>query len=523
MDDSARRLAEAREQLEALKKSGLSTETLIALLNEGNQPQQQQQQPQQQQPQQQQQQLDPRFHQVPQATQSAPNLSYKNFNVSSSTHAYRVSISSSSHSSSHSSSSNRDSVFSTASSTRTTASSSSNQSTDSKFWCTSCEKTFKRKFDWKRHLEEFHERSRKYPCPDCNQSFWGPNTFNQHHKSAHGCQTCPHAENVVKHMPKRKAYGCGFCAALHRAFEKHVDHVAIHFDSGSTKADWLHSNVIYGLLHQDPILEMWKNMVANQDMLKGLQPQFSWIPETTGRAQGYVENEHPGQLQDLLEFFDGSKESAEKIVFTAWRTVQVLPKGSGMLESPPQPRHSTSSNMHKMVYMTPPNSSRGSCRRTMSNAAYPSAKRADTRGSVPALFPAIVPETTFVQSPQSIQQQPPTNSSFSHGFVQQQQPQTHSRTLDKELPPVPMGTEIDMTAMNLDLRLFGDAPSDSLLLPPDLGEDWNSITNTLVGEDLPMTPGSFAAAAAAPSWAGDIPMFEATNHGGQGPPPAEFR
>ncbi|RYP16615.1 hypothetical protein DL765_005006 [Monosporascus sp. GIB2] len=514
MDDSARRLAEAREQLEALKKSGLSTETLIALLNEGSQHQQQQQPRQEQQ--QQQQQLDPRFHQVPQATQ---NLAYNNFTVNSPAHAYRVSISSSTHSSSLSSSSNRDSIFSTASSTRTTASSSSNQSSDSKFWCTSCEKTFKRKFDWKRHLEEFHERSRKYPCPDCNQSFWGPNTFNQHHKSAHGCQTCPHAENVVKHMPKRKAYGCGFCAALHRAFEKHVDHVAIHFDSGSTKADWLHSNVIYGLLHQDPILEMWKNMVANQDMLKGLQPQFSWIPETTGRAQGYVENEHPGQLQDLLEFFDGSKDSAEKIVFTAWRTVQVLPKGSGMLQSPPQQRHSTSSNMHKMVYMTPPNSSRGSCRRTMSNAAYPSSKRADTRGSAPANFTAVVPETAFVQSPQPIHQQPPSNNSFHHSFVQQPQPQTHNRTpsLDKELPPVPMGTDMNMTAMNLDQPLFGGAPGSLLLLPPDLGEDWNSIANTLVGEDLP-----FAAAPPQPGWGGDIHMFEVPNHGGQGPP-AEYR
>ncbi|KAI0190387.1 hypothetical protein EV127DRAFT_315135, partial [Xylaria flabelliformis] len=213
-----------------------------------------------------------------------------------------------------SSSSSRDSCFS-ANSVRSSVSATSNPSSESKFWCTSCNKTFKRKFDWKRHEEEFHDRSRKYPCDSCNQSFWGPNTFNQHHKSAHGCQTCPHAEMVMRPMRKRRAYGCGFCAALHGQFERHIDHVATHFESGMTKQDWSHSNVIYGLLHQHGIIEAWKALVASKEnQFNGRQPMFGWSPESTGRAHGFVENENPGQLQDLLEFFDGSKESARKIV-----------------------------------------------------------------------------------------------------------------------------------------------------------------------------------------------------------------
>lgn len=426
-----------------------------------------------------------------------------------------------------SASSNRDSVFSTTS-TRTTASSSSNQSTDSKFWCTSCEKTFKRKFDWKRHLEEFHERWRKYPCPDCNQSFWGPNTFNQHHKGAHGCQTCPHAESVVKYTKKRKAWGCGFCAALHRQFEKHIDHVAAHFDTGSTKADWLHSNVIYGLLHQDPIHELWKNQLAeNHHLFQGHQPHFSWIPETTGRAQGYAENENPGQLQDLLEFFDGSKDSAERVVRVAWRTMQVLlqPKGSninGVAHQSflPQRSHSTASNLHKHVSITSP-SPRGP-RRAMANAAYPG-MRGDTRSAPAATsFPATVPEA-FVQSPSPMQTDS-NNSSF-QGFVQpppshiQQQPQNHNRvsSLDKELPPVPLGTEM---AMDLDLSMFADAPG-ALLMPPGLvGDDWTSRSNTLVSGD-PIMAGSLASGTSpgyAPTIWPDIHMF-----GTDPEPSAEFR
>jgi hypothetical protein len=49
MDDPSRRLAEARQQLEALKQAGLSRDELIALLEEGPQHHQQQQQQQQQQ------------------------------------------------------------------------------------------------------------------------------------------------------------------------------------------------------------------------------------------------------------------------------------------------------------------------------------------------------------------------------------------------------------------------------------------------------------------------------------------
>ncbi|CAI4214213.1 unnamed protein product [Parascedosporium putredinis] len=195
------------------------------------------------------------------------------------------------------------------------------------YWCTSCETRFKRKYDWKRHEEEFHERWKKYPCPEpgCNRSFWGANTFNQHHKASHGCKTCPHSEQVVKYLRKRKYWACGFCAALHPSRERHVEHVARHFEAGKTKADWTHSRVIYGLLHQPLIHEAWKDVLGEkQGDFAGRQAQFSWNPTKTGRAQGFMENECPGQLQDLLEFFSGSSTDAEGIVRVAYDLADVV-------------------------------------------------------------------------------------------------------------------------------------------------------------------------------------------------------
>lgn len=214
----------------------------------------------------------------------------------------------------------------------------SNSSKQNVYWCTSCETSFKRKYDWKRHEDEFHERWRKYPCPEpgCNRSFWGSNSFNQHHKQCHGCKTCPHAEKVVKFLRKRKYWACGFCSALHPARERHVEHVARHFESGLGKNDWMHSRVIYGLLHQPLIHTAWDTLVNEKHTsFAGKRPQFSWHPSKTGRAQGFLEKESPGQLQDLLEFFSGDESEAQWIVSVAYDLADVvMTNGSGVQDAP---------------------------------------------------------------------------------------------------------------------------------------------------------------------------------------------
>ncbi|KAH6603116.1 C2H2 transcriptional regulator [Trichoderma cornu-damae] len=128
------------------------------------------------------------------------------------------------------------------------------------YWVHLRETSFKRKHDWKRHEDEFHERWRKYPCPEpgCNCSFWGSNSVQP------TPQAMPRLQDV---SPTRKR------------------------SSGRL----MHSRVVYGLLHQPLIHEAWEALVTGkQAEFKGRRPQFSWHPSKTGRAQGFLEKENPG-------------------------------------------------------------------------------------------------------------------------------------------------------------------------------------------------------------------------------------
>ncbi|KAI1343451.1 hypothetical protein F5Y15DRAFT_234077 [Xylariaceae sp. FL0016] len=480
MDDPSRILAQAREHLEALRQAGLSKDDLLALIEE------EPQQPHQPQ------------HHVATDPSAVSNLSHTRdvSNTFQPGHQYRSSVST------IASTASRDSCFSTASGRSSVSSTGS--TSEAKFWCTSCDKTFKRKFDWKRHEEEFHDRSRKYPCNSCNQSFWGPNTFNQHHKSAHGCKTCPHADTVVKHMRKRKAYGCGFCAAMHRQFERHIDHVAGHFEAGSTKNDWLHSNVIYGLLHQHGIHETWKALIASkQNQFNGHQPMFSWSPESTGRAQGFVENESPGQLQDLLEFYDGSKEAAEQVVEMADTCVHVVlrPKEIPLI---PGIDPSSPSNSHKHISVMP------KMRRAASTSAMSRPNRLSRRAASTAfdLPTSTTPSATPTPMP-SVMVSPPPPQPMNDVYPTflapaPAQPLGHPSYAEKALPPPPLDP---VSPMEIDFQMpsFDQGTPSFLTLPDQMG-DWQSFTSTIV-EDPSLNARGFPI-----NWE-DLGQFDSTRTG----------
>lgn len=355
------------------------------------------------------------------------------------------------------------------------------------YWCTSCETRFKRKYDWKRHEEEFHERWKKYPCPEpgCNRSFWGANTFNQHHKSSHGCKTCPHSEQVVKYLRKRKYWACGFCAALHPSRERHVEHVARHFEAGKTKLDWTHSKVIYGLLHQPLIHEAWKDILKEKQVeFSGRQAQFSWNPTKTGRAQGFMENECPGQLQDLLEFFSGSSTDAEGIVRIAYDLADVV-----FMTSP---------------YM-PPNTGVD-----MTGAAPPTAPPALNTTSYPtppeSTLSPVTPGSATMHTQPSQQQpppgmmlgEPPSPSTFAPPFGNPAmmqasmfgQPNAGARpasgslrrsSLDRALPapPPPGDTTMNSGPPTINIDYLQSGAGTGLML-----EDWGSFTSTVVDEPM---------------------------------------
>ena len=128
--------------------------------------------------------------------------------------------------------------------------------------------------------------------------------------------TCPHADTVVKYTHRKGAWACGFCAAFLTSRDRYFDHVAHHYEDGCNKTHWNHSHVIYGLLHQPTINHAWKELHASlyDHLPRAQQPLFEWDPRATGHAQGFLEGDSPGKLQDLLEFFDDTRDEARFLV-----------------------------------------------------------------------------------------------------------------------------------------------------------------------------------------------------------------
>jgi hypothetical protein len=103
---------------------------------------------------------------------------------------------------------------------------------------------------------------------------------------------------------------CGFCGGFLASRDRYFDHVARHYEDGCNKSHWNHSLVIYGLLHQPSISQAWKELDAELygHLPRNQQPMLEWDPKLTGHAQGFLEGESPGKLQDLLEFFNEGRD-----------------------------------------------------------------------------------------------------------------------------------------------------------------------------------------------------------------------
>lgn len=122
--------------------------------------------------------------------------------------------------------------------------------------------------------------------------------------------------------------------------DRYIDHIGLHYESGRTRAHWFHSNVIYGLLHQPGINPAWRDIIDSKfsHIPKDQQPRYGWDPKTTGRKQGFLENETAGNLQDLLEFFNPTKDDPAKVARMAFDFAELTPAhqapGRSSLEVP---------------------------------------------------------------------------------------------------------------------------------------------------------------------------------------------
>jgi hypothetical protein len=161
------------------------------------------------------------------------------------------------------------------------------------YHCTFCDVQFGRKGDWVRHETNFHEPQRRWQCPDCSARFYSETSFVRHHRHNHSCAKCVHANEAKVELPRKTAWGCGFCGKVWRDWKERCDHVAAHFASGKTKEEWDFSKVISGLLKQDWIIAAWERLIVQRHGDDSqMWPNFRWNSTSDGCLELLQDLEH---------------------------------------------------------------------------------------------------------------------------------------------------------------------------------------------------------------------------------------
>ena len=188
----------------------------------------------------------------------------------------------------------------------------------SSYWCTACNQVFTTKKAWRDHDDEHHfaPDTLRCPQPGCCRTFRDIDSFSNHLGSSnHACRVSLQSDSWTRFQGQQKHWGCGFCTALHDSREKHLEHTAVHFESGSILEDWEHSRVIYGLLKQPFIRDAWSDICSFRRLYRR---NLSWNRSTTGRSEGFADYNRPGQLQDFLEYFCGIAKDAKGLADLAF-------------------------------------------------------------------------------------------------------------------------------------------------------------------------------------------------------------
>jgi hypothetical protein len=185
------------------------------------------------------------------------------------------------------------------------------------YFCTTCEKSYKTRQEWRDHEYEAHERSYFWSCPEtgCNQILTSSTLFEKHHQEVHGCQNCPHAYGVKRPLPSKRAWGCGFdrCKGVFDSWEKRCDHVASHFDEmvhdgerSPLPSEWKYTNLMRNLLRQPDVKDAYHRvMVKCHGEDKVFWPRMKWQVHNTTELKRRLE---------YRDFREGVKQLAEMAV-----------------------------------------------------------------------------------------------------------------------------------------------------------------------------------------------------------------
>ena len=190
-----------------------------------------------------------------------------------------------------------------------------------KYFCTSCDTNgFGRKGDWKSHETEFHEHKEEFKCNFCDKVYHKKHRFIRHHQKAHCRGGCQHAETCRTELPKKRAWGCGFCLITLTDRSHRDEHIAGHYEDGKKKSDWNHSLVIAGLLRQEYVVHAWLSLTHH----KSSDSSYTWTAETAAKLQAKLEIEGEQTGYDL------AREAYDALLQTNSASTEVNPRSSSL-------------------------------------------------------------------------------------------------------------------------------------------------------------------------------------------------
>jgi hypothetical protein len=182
---------------------------------------------------------------------------------------------------------------------------------------------FPKKDGWTNHELVAHEHLEEYCCNQCPKTYKLKKKFSEHHKGAHGCSkdcsrttqhhekhhkcgNCLHAnECLKKNLPRKGAWGCGYCGETLVDWAQRVDHIGRHYSEGHvTKNNWSPWMMMLGLLRQPYVEPEWTALTEGLSLF-----EIHWRHMPGAEFQ---------KLKRDLEFASFERADAQDLAWTAY-------------------------------------------------------------------------------------------------------------------------------------------------------------------------------------------------------------
>lgn len=184
-------------------------------------------------------------------------------------------------------------------------------------------KTFTRRNDLRRHIDQFHNNNAQWLCqhPGCHMAFDWSTAYQIHLREDHGGSLMKVSEAKVVLCPQT-VFACGY-EGCPRVFEAaHDDHVPVtwklytthlikHCEEGRGTGPWEYTHRMRNLLRQSRLSAAWEASTADDG-----GSQLQWDPASSRTLRKVLETRHidnPQQLVTCAMVLGSAKEGVDRL------------------------------------------------------------------------------------------------------------------------------------------------------------------------------------------------------------------